>query len=413
MFESKSSQEYLDIMKNIQENILQFLEDGTDSTDSFQVLENIFKDTKIKENKHDFLSFLHLISKILNNYHRSHLFFSKIERILQYFQKDIKTNLTNSEIFNIFKSNKRIILFLIEEQILTFDEHIAKIITTTEKYVKANYPHYFQPEIQPFVNKKWFPKYDPKEIDLKTNIWVEEIQKELPENFYEKRKKGENDNKLCELIRNDMIKEFAIYVTQHNISSGAIIQPSIYETNPFLIKKQTEQNRNNLSLIEYAAFFGSIQIYNHLRFRNDDADKSSLLLFAIHGYNAELIHLIEGDSNESKDAAFYESIKCHHNDFANYFLNNFLQEKEISSENTINQSLKYYNFAFLSNKFINVNSFYNCCKFDHYKLADYILENKNVNINKIVIFKYLVIYNFLYLCFNSIQNQIFQWNSKT
>lgn len=59
MSESKSSQEYLDIMKNIQESILQFLEDGTDSTDSFQILENIFKDTKIKENKQDFLSFLH------------------------------------------------------------------------------------------------------------------------------------------------------------------------------------------------------------------------------------------------------------------------------------------------------------------------------------------------------------------
>ena len=120
MSESKSSQKYLDIMKNI----LNFLEDETNLEDNFQNLENIFNESKIKDCKLDLLSLLHLISKISNNCHRFNLFFSKIERILQNFQSDIKKYFSNSQIFNIFKSNKRILLFLTEEGIIIFDEYI-------------------------------------------------------------------------------------------------------------------------------------------------------------------------------------------------------------------------------------------------------------------------------------------------
>lgn len=77
------------------------------------------------------------------------------------------------------------------------------------------------------MNKKWFLVYLPREIKEK-----------LSGNFYEKRKKGENDHKLCELIRNDMTKEFLMYISRYNISLNATIQPSIYEINLFLIKKQ-------------------------------------------------------------------------------------------------------------------------------------------------------------------------------
>ena len=102
--------------------------------------------------------------------------------------------------------------------------NISLKITKTEKYIKGKYPQYFQPEIQPFINEKWFPKYDPKR---KENGWVEEIKKELPENFYEKRKEGENDSPICEMIRNDKITEFASYVTRNGISLNSKILPSI------------------------------------------------------------------------------------------------------------------------------------------------------------------------------------------
>ena len=91
---------------------------------------------------------------------------------LQFFKDDIKTFFSKSAIFNIFKSNKRIILFLIEQQIIVIDEYIAKKITKTDNYNTYQYPQYFQPEIQPFINEKWFPKYDSKDCDLKKNGWL-------------------------------------------------------------------------------------------------------------------------------------------------------------------------------------------------------------------------------------------------
>ena len=97
---------------------------------------------KIRDNKNELKLLLHLLSNISNSYHRYPVFYSKIERILQIFKEDIKKNYSNSETFDIFKSNKRILLFLIEEEMIKVDEYFVKKIITKE-YVDQNYPHYF------------------------------------------------------------------------------------------------------------------------------------------------------------------------------------------------------------------------------------------------------------------------------
>ena len=237
----RNPQQYLEIMNSIQESIEQFLK-KENSEDNFSILVNTFDKTKINDNKFDLLSLLHLISKIVNNSYRSHNFFEKIEQILLYFQSDINNYFSNSQIFNIFEGNKRILLFLNEEGILTFDENIVKKITKTEKYRDADYPQYFQPEIQRFVEKKWFPE----ELN-------KEIEEELPDDFYDQRNKGQNDDELCELIRNDKYEEFRKYIKEHKMTLDDTIQPSIYETNRFLIKKILRNS--GLTMIEYAAFF--------------------------------------------------------------------------------------------------------------------------------------------------------------
>ncbi|KAK8841639.1 hypothetical protein M9Y10_026579 [Tritrichomonas musculus] len=391
-----NSQNYLDMMKNNQGNILQFLEEEEEanSDEQFQILKDIFNDTKIKDNIFEFLSLLHLISKIADNFHRSPAFICKIERILRFFKEDIKKYFSNSEIFNIFKKNKRILLFLIEEKIIFFDEYIVKKITTNKKFITANYPQYFQPEIQPFINEKWFPRHERK------NSWFKTIKNELPADFYLKRKKGENDHPLCELIRNDFIDEFIMYITQNTISLNSVINPSIYETNQFLIKKQTE--KDGISLIEYAAFFGSLQIFKHLRFGRVKLTES-LWSLAIHGQNAELIHLLEDDHVDLKDKTykyyFYESLKCHHNNIADYFLDNFMKGDEENLRSTFNQSLKFYNFAFLKNDFIDEDSLFNLCKYDYCTLVDSLLQNKDIDINKKIIYQQLVNVISYYNCF--------------
>ena len=385
MSETINPKKYLDMMKDIQEKILAFLEDECNCEENFQNLEKIINDTKIRDNQNYFLSLLHLILQIGNNHYRNTNFFDKIERILQNYIIDIKKYFSNYQIFNIFKSNKRILLFLIEQQIIKFDESIAKKITTTDKYIKFCYPQYFQPEIQPFINKKWFPKYNPLFYE---NNWIEEIEKELPENFYEKRKKGENDSQICELIRNCMITKFIAFITKNNIQLNATIPVSIYETNSYLLKKQFYYNKEEeFTLIEYATFCGSIQLFKYLKSENIEI-KPSLLPLAIHGQNTEIINMLEDENvklnTESYKNGFFESIKCHHNYIAKYFLNNFLTKYEINQQNIINQSLKYYNFDFLKNEHINKSSFFKLCKYDYGTLVEYILKSKDIDINRYI-----------------------------
>ena len=103
--------------------------------------------------------------------------------------------------------------------------------------------------------------------------------------FIEKRRIGENDSYICQLIRQDSIKEFVFYENSAKICLRRKIEPSIFETNLFLIE-------NEPTLIEYAAFFGSIKIFNYLRIHNVDL-KSSLWIYSIHSNKIQMIHLLE------------------------------------------------------------------------------------------------------------------------
>ena len=147
----------------------------------------------------------------------------------------------------------------------------------------------------------------------------------MPPNFFENREKGENDSYICKLIREDSIDEFIEYVNKSNISLESTINQSIYETNAFLIQKQNEyiilrfnqsNSNSSITLMEYAAFFGSIQIFQYLKINGVEMNQE-LWLYSIHGKNAEIIHLIEerhieptiADVNSYKEC-FIESISA-------------------------------------------------------------------------------------------------------
>ena len=202
---SIDSQQYISSMEKIQENILAFLENEADDEEIFQNLQTIFLEQKIIDDQNKLKSILHLICKISDSYHYEHNFFDKIDQILSNFKNDIKKHFSNDEIFNIFKSNKRILLFLIDEQIIVINESIVKIILNKNKYSLAKYPQYFAPELRPFINKVWM-----------SESTIEKISKEIPENFYQLRKIGEDDKFICNLVRKDMKKEFIIYINRNS-----------------------------------------------------------------------------------------------------------------------------------------------------------------------------------------------------
>ena len=152
-----SIQEYIEDMKKIQSNLLLFLEEESNTEDNFENLRNLLIKQKIQEDKHIFSSFLYLLAKIVDNHHRGPNFFDKIFQILQILKSDIKRCYSNSEIFHLFKNNKRVLLFLIEEQMMQLDRDIILDMVTI--YYHEQYMRYFLPELKPYMHEKWFPQY--------------------------------------------------------------------------------------------------------------------------------------------------------------------------------------------------------------------------------------------------------------
>ena len=189
------------------------------------------------------------------------------------------------------------------------------------------------------------------------------------------------------MIREDLIEDFIIYVNKNCISPNATINPSIYETNSFIL-----QSKKDITLFEYAAFFGSIQIFTYLK--NVEAKLSFPILFCtVHSKNAELIHFFEeyfdkGEIKEFKELYgefFLASIICHHNEITNYLINKCLQNKVENSYDTFLLSLEYYNFSFLQKKHMNESSFGPLCLFDYCSPVKTILEEKGVDVNEKIV----------------------------
>lgn len=135
--------------------------------------------------------------------------------------------------------------------------------------------------------------------------------------FEKKREIGENDNYIFKLIREDSIQEFVCYMNLNNIQFSSNIEQSEFETNRLLMK-------SDVSLIEYAAFFGSIKIFQYLRTIVAEIEPF-IWIYAIHSNNEKLIHLLESENIEyykdSYEDLIHESIKCHNNQLVKYFIN--------------------------------------------------------------------------------------------
>lgn len=361
-------------MKNIQKKVLEFLENEESTEKNYQNLINYFQKQKLKDNSNQIKELLYIILKISNNHHRTVHFFDKIKQILQFFRKEIDFYFTNFDIFNIFKSNKRILLFLLKEKFIQPDKAIAQIITK-EKYFKKFYPHYFYPEFSSF-----FDENTKKKIESSNDILIyDERNSEL---FEKNREIGENDNFICSLIRTDSISNFISHVTHKNIPLTSTIEQSIFETNSYLIKDE-------ISMIEYSAFFGSTQIFKYLTSKQVKPTPS-IWLYAIHSQNPEIIHILEENKSKAKEKIYkqylIECIKCHHIEIMKYISNKLLSKSIRNDFDVFIHSLKSYNYSSFPKKigdqFIN---FYNFCKYDYFSIVEFLLKQQKMNLNQVII----------------------------
>ena len=149
-------QEYIYAKKLIHQHLLSYITEEDDCDEKYQTLISEIGIFKQNENFNEFRLFLFLILRVSNNYHRTPNFFSKIEKIILFFEDQFKHNLKNIEIFNIFKSNKLLLLILFNNKILQIEDDIINFIVEKFKNKDLKYSTYYQffyPEIQPFLQE--------------------------------------------------------------------------------------------------------------------------------------------------------------------------------------------------------------------------------------------------------------------
>ena len=397
-------QEYLKTKKELYKIIIDFIDNGEEEKKIYDFIEN----HKINNNRDDFKELLQMIVKIFENHYRNHDFIYNFKNILLYYQEDIKNSFSNSEIYDIFKNSKLILLFLFQNKLITVDEEIYNNLI---KERKNNYPEYFLPEIESFLkeNKNKCDSFNDNEF---INISSDDLF-----NFDKKRAIGENTSIICDLIRKDEIKDFIIYKNRNIISSSSLIPLSIFETNSFLLEKK------ETSLIEYAAFFGSIQVFQFLKMNNAKL-KASLWLYAIHGRNADIIHLLEENHihprhlfDDIKNHPSYyhsfqpcleESIKCHHNEIAQYILYNKITDQNVIEiinndyhDSYCSKCFHHNNFSELFDSYINFDQntfiFYYACQFNYMKIVKLCIKHQKFNFfnlkNNLSVFSISLHYN--------------------
>ena len=162
------------------------------------------------------------------------------------------------------------------------------------------------------------------------------------EDHFHLRSKGLNQDKLAIFIREDNIEEFQNHVAQTNVSLNSKIKDSSYENRMF--------PKDKLSIIEYAALFGSLEVFKFLfshvnfqGFENDDPYavyiSGDIIKYAVAGGNYDIIHLIEqfdpSSVTNNLDSLLLLAIECHRNDIVQYLKDNhdieFQQESLIKS----------------------------------------------------------------------------------
>lgn len=379
----KASQRFVNQGQEILEQLLLFIDNENDNDFLNQIKITLKEDNE--ENTEFLRLLLIFLSNISKNHHRNNNTIQKIEQCIQLFKNKIKSNFKNSEIFKIFEDDKRILYFLLKEKIIILDDIITPLIFKKIDKKGFKFIHYLYPAVKCQINP---------EVEVKLKAEVSSFCGEDFDTFEKNCLEGENDSYICTLIRNDSIEEFVTYISQTQIPLSSKISNSIFETKLFLIE-------NKPTIIEYASFFGSIQIFQYLKYNNVKLEPS-LWLYAIHGKNAEIIHLLEQLKLVPKDKSYQEclmtAIKCYHNDIANYINDNVALQltHDIFENDTIDEFFyiwNIYSYAFGFNNFSFIDQFLDnkfiilyLCNYNYLYLVKLLLEEKSLNLNVKIIY---------------------------
>lgn len=150
--------------------------------------------------------------------------------------------------------------------------------------------------------------------------------------------KGLSQEKIAFLIRSNDSVGFQSFHSSTNTNLDQKLN-SFYENSLFSFE-------NNISLIEYAALFGAVDVFKYL-ILNGATVSCDLPKFSIIGGNYEIIHILEQNGVKFDDTKYLDiAIKYHRNELVEYIKESLGIEY---SDKSLKKSLKFYNLSvFLS-----------------------------------------------------------------
>ena len=112
-------EEYISQKKKVEDAIIRLLEQSERNENlDLTEMSNYINDQEIQEDGNELRQFIHLIVSISKSFHRFSNFYDVIIQIFEMVKDLFPKYLTNKETYDILKSDKRLILYFIENKIL-------------------------------------------------------------------------------------------------------------------------------------------------------------------------------------------------------------------------------------------------------------------------------------------------------
>ena len=335
-----------------------------DEADHFEIKENSKLDERKLETQSQEMQFLQAIQNVVFEIKMDNID-QQTQTIMQYFDINfpISFNIVLFQcVYSSFLSQRKDVdiyfqylkaIEIKEEQILQrkqqlfnkFQQYLQDLGSRESKYILAKMVEskligtdFVQNEREPFYFAHLIPKEKLK--NYKESVLIYRNKDYIPKNI-DKLQKNDwrlhlkyiqegNHLELLVAIKNDNIDKLQEISAQSNFDYNQNILFSPYEIYSFIsvleieystYEKHSFVESKEISLIDYAAFFGSIKCFKFLLLNG--ADLSNTGKYAVAGGNLEIIHLCE-QNNISFIEADEAAIEFHRNDIFYYLYDNNL-----------------------------------------------------------------------------------------
>ncbi|OHT01211.1 hypothetical protein TRFO_32041 [Tritrichomonas foetus] len=222
----------------------------------------------------------------------------------------LKSSFHQFTLFNIFKSNKHLLLFLVQEEIVSISFLITRFSRMSSQFLSQFSPQFtlnlflfFIPEIKRYdrifyEQLKEQMNLNEEDIRLAYHISNENFQDStIEENLIEIRRKIHSEDEIAKIIRSDDLDHFIDFCsTISDFDLNSQIKSSFLEDNPDI----NNDEKGGISLIEYSMAFGSINIFRYLLLKDAKITIKSYS-YCIIGNNYEIVHLLEEEPRLQMD----------------------------------------------------------------------------------------------------------------